>query len=141
MNQQQMNILATENMAGYLLMLFHMNISQSSAQSDDQFFLPILLMVSSPGKSFMSHLTWNYSIILCARSFYQFAIHIQVQDLLLSWIMFESIILRYDILISIVLIIQELQEMCDEAGVRLEYLPSYSPDFNPIEEAFAELKA
>ena len=31
--------------------------------------------------------------------------------------------------------------MCDEAGVHLEYLPSYSPDFNPIEEAFAELKA
>jgi transposase len=23
----------------------------------------------------------------------------------------------------------------------LEYLPPYSPDFNPIEEAFAELKA
>jgi len=31
--------------------------------------------------------------------------------------------------------------MCDEAGVRLEYLPSYSSDFNPIEEAFTELKA
>jgi transposase len=31
--------------------------------------------------------------------------------------------------------------MCEEAGVRLEYLPPYSPDFNPIEEAFAELKA
>jgi hypothetical protein len=31
--------------------------------------------------------------------------------------------------------------MCDEAGVQLKYLPPYSPDFNPIEEAFAELKA
>ena len=31
--------------------------------------------------------------------------------------------------------------MCDEAGIHLEYLPPYSPDFNPIEEAFAELKA
>lgn len=31
--------------------------------------------------------------------------------------------------------------MCEEAGVRLEYLPPYSPDYNPIEEAFAELKA
>jgi len=30
--------------------------------------------------------------------------------------------------------------MCDEAGVLLEYLPPYSPDYNPIEEAFAELK-
>jgi transposase len=35
----------------------------------------------------------------------------------------------------------ELAEMCAAAGVRLEYLPPYSPDFNPIEEAFAELKA
>jgi len=31
--------------------------------------------------------------------------------------------------------------MCEQAGVRLEYLPPYSPDYNPIEEAFAELKA
>ena len=32
-------------------------------------------------------------------------------------------------------------ELCQNAGVRLEFLPPYSPDFNPIEEAFAELKA
>ena len=31
--------------------------------------------------------------------------------------------------------------MCEEAGVRLEYVPPYSPDYNPIEEAFSELKA
>ena len=31
--------------------------------------------------------------------------------------------------------------MCKGAGIKLEYLPPYSPDFNPIEEAFAELKA
>lgn len=31
--------------------------------------------------------------------------------------------------------------MCSVAGVHLEYLPPYSPDYNPIEEAFAELKA
>jgi transposase len=30
--------------------------------------------------------------------------------------------------------------MCDEARVLLEFLPPYSPDYNPIEEAFAELK-
>jgi len=36
---------------------------------------------------------------------------------------------------------QELLDMCEAAGVRLEYLPPYSPDFNPIEEAFAEMKA
>jgi transposase len=34
-----------------------------------------------------------------------------------------------------------LQELCDDAGVILDFLPPYSPDFNPIEEAFAELKA
>ena len=31
--------------------------------------------------------------------------------------------------------------MCDDAEVILDFLPPYSPDFNPIEEAFAELKA
>ncbi len=31
--------------------------------------------------------------------------------------------------------------MCDKAGVVLEFLPPYSPDFNPIEESFAEMKA
>jgi transposase len=30
--------------------------------------------------------------------------------------------------------------MCKAAGVHLKYLPPYSPDFNPIEQAFAELK-
>ncbi|KAI6747679.1 hypothetical protein HG531_008221 [Fusarium graminearum] len=34
----------------------------------------------------------------------------------------------------------ELEPMCAEAGVELLYLPPYSPDFNPIEEYFAELK-
>jgi len=28
-----------------------------------------------------------------------------------------------------------------DAGVKLEFLPPYSPDFNPIKESFAELKA
>ena len=31
--------------------------------------------------------------------------------------------------------------MCVDAEVLLDFLPLYSPDFNPIEEAFAELKA
>lgn len=35
----------------------------------------------------------------------------------------------------------ELTTMCKEAGVLLEYLPPYSPDFNPIEESFSALKA
>ena len=34
-----------------------------------------------------------------------------------------------------------LQQICDNAGVVLEFLPPYSPNFNPIEEAFAEMKA
>ena len=36
---------------------------------------------------------------------------------------------------------ERIQQMCDEAGVKLVYLPPYSPDLNPIEEFFAELKA
>lgn len=32
------------------------------------------------------------------------------------------------------------KEMCAEAGVRLIKLPPYSPDLNPIEEFFSELK-
>jgi transposase len=33
-----------------------------------------------------------------------------------------------------------VREAIERAGVRLLYLPSYSPDFNPIEQAFAKLK-
>lgn len=36
---------------------------------------------------------------------------------------------------------QRLEELCADAGVRLLFLPPYSPDFNPIEEFFSELKA
>ena len=36
---------------------------------------------------------------------------------------------------------EDLAAMCEEAGVRLEYLPPYSPDYNPIEESFSALKA
>jgi len=31
--------------------------------------------------------------------------------------------------------------MCEDAGVELAFLPPYSPDLNPIEETFAQLKA
>ncbi|EED11609.1 conserved hypothetical protein [Talaromyces stipitatus ATCC 10500] len=34
-----------------------------------------------------------------------------------------------------------INEMCSREGVKLVYLPPYSPDLNPIEEFFAELKA
>jgi transposase len=34
-----------------------------------------------------------------------------------------------------------IRELCYNAGVKLLYLPPYSPDLNPIEEFFAELKA
>ena len=33
-----------------------------------------------------------------------------------------------------------IDKMCSKAGVKLVYLPPYSPDLNPIEEFFAELK-
>ena len=34
-----------------------------------------------------------------------------------------------------------VREAIEAAGARLLYLPAYSPDFNPIEQAFAKLKA
>ena len=34
-----------------------------------------------------------------------------------------------------------VRAMIEAAGARLLYLPPYSPDFNPIENAFAKLKA
>ena len=34
-----------------------------------------------------------------------------------------------------------VRELIEAAGARLLYLPLYSPDFNPIEQAFAKLKA
>jgi len=36
---------------------------------------------------------------------------------------------------------ERIEQMCHDAGVKLVYLPPYSPDLNPIEEFFAELKA
>jgi len=36
---------------------------------------------------------------------------------------------------------ERIKQMCDLAGVKLVYLPPYSPDLNPIEEFFSELKA
>lgn len=34
-----------------------------------------------------------------------------------------------------------VKEAIEQAGATLRYLPAYSPDFNPIEQAFAKLKA
>jgi transposase len=34
-----------------------------------------------------------------------------------------------------------LRELIEAAGAQLRFLPPYSPDFNPIEQAFAKLKA
>ncbi len=34
-----------------------------------------------------------------------------------------------------------VRDMIEAAGAELRYLPPYSPDFNPIENAFAKLKA
>jgi transposase len=36
---------------------------------------------------------------------------------------------------------QNIRDMIEAAGATLVYLPPYSPDFNPIENAFAKLKA
>lgn len=36
---------------------------------------------------------------------------------------------------------QKVRQMIEAAGAELRYLPPYSPDLNPIENAFAKLKA
>jgi transposase len=36
---------------------------------------------------------------------------------------------------------ERIEQMCQDAGVKLIYLPPYSPDLKPIEEFFTELKA
>jgi transposase len=36
---------------------------------------------------------------------------------------------------------ERIPQLCADAGVKLVYLPPYSPDYNPIEEFFSELKA
>lgn len=36
---------------------------------------------------------------------------------------------------------ERIEQMCSQTGVKLIYLPPYSPDLNPIEDFFAELKA
>jgi transposase len=35
---------------------------------------------------------------------------------------------------------ERVKEMIEQRGCKLVYLPSYSPDFNPIEEAFSKIK-
>ena len=37
--------------------------------------------------------------------------------------------------------VKGIREAIEAAGARLLYLPAYSPDFNPIEQIFAKLKA
>ena len=36
--------------------------------------------------------------------------------------------------------ITEVQHMLQQVGVLVQYIPPYSPDFNPIEEAFSKVK-
>jgi hypothetical protein len=36
---------------------------------------------------------------------------------------------------------ERVRELVEEAGCELLYLPTYSPDLNPIEDAFAKIKA
>ncbi len=35
---------------------------------------------------------------------------------------------------------KRVRELIEQQGCELIYLPSYSPDYNPIEEAFAKIK-
>jgi len=37
--------------------------------------------------------------------------------------------------------LKRLRELCEQHGVKLRFLPPYSPDFNPIEATFNDIKA
>jgi len=43
--------------------------------------------------------------------------------------------------LEVVLIIQEIHQLIQGANMRFEYLPPYSPDYNPIEFIFSVIKA
>jgi transposase len=36
---------------------------------------------------------------------------------------------------------EELQELCANASIAIEFLPPYCPEFNPIEHSFHDLKS
>ncbi|CAG8847560.1 13419_t:CDS:2, partial [Gigaspora margarita] len=55
---------------------------------------------------------------------------------------------RYTILLALTIdgiialdIIEELVKLVESLGGQVEFLSSYSPDFNPIETAFSSIKA
>jgi transposase len=35
---------------------------------------------------------------------------------------------------------EQLEQLCGKAGVKLQFLPAYSPDFNPLEKDWANMK-
>ena len=35
----------------------------------------------------------------------------------------------------------QLRELCKQHGVKLKFLPPYSPDYNPIKATFSNIKA
>nr|GAT52207.1 TPR domain protein [Mycena chlorophos] len=37
--------------------------------------------------------------------------------------------------------VEEVEAICDERGIKLVYLPPYSPDYNPIEQSFSFIKS
>ena len=65
--------------------------------------------------------------------FCHFVAHFLVHAPCSSWIMLQFTILRFVLILYIIINPQRLQELYDEAGVKLEFFPPYSPDFNPIE--------
>ncbi len=54
------------------------------------------------------------------------------------WPLPHSVIVMDNVVIHKV---EGIQEMIEERGLLLLYLPPYSPDLNPIEEAFSSMKA
>jgi transposase len=42
--------------------------------------------------------------------------------------------------LAFTLTVQEIGKLCEDKELKLEYLPPYSPDLNPIEYSFSVIK-
>ena len=143
-SRQQVSVLWVESMVGPRFASHLVKPDHSDALNVGHCFLHIRLMVTSHGGLFIGRLQQNCLRIVSKTRFYPFVTHSPFYGLLSSWITPQYIAQRYfDAPCSLwsSLIHQALEKLCNDASVVLKFLPPYSPDFNPIEESFAKMKA
>jgi hypothetical protein len=95
MNRLRTNVQEIGNMGGRLLESVLMNIPRLNGLNDGLFFQSIWRMVSWYGTSSRDRIRWSYSMISCAIKSFPFVRRIQGLDQFLSWIMRQSITVKY----------------------------------------------